>query len=537
MTELVTALQKLITRRRNVYFILLIIGLIIYANVLAGKFIFDDELIILRNTQIRVLNILQFFSTNTTAGAFIPGSNFYRPLQLIIYAVFYQLFQLEVMPYHILPVLLHITNAFLFYVLLTKLGLKRLTSFCCSLVFLIHPVATEAVAYISGLADPLGTFFMFGALLGTLKYISEPKLKYAAVVILGTILAVLSKESYIVTGPLSVLLVLSLNNFSLKKITRNARILLITSNLICGIFLILKFSVFNFTPTVGLNQVTSSYTQSIWIRLASFISSIYDYAVILIFPKDLYYEKQYVFTSSLFTLKGGFGLLVILIVLLGLIYGIVHKRKYLALGTGWVLLTMLPVTGIIPLNAIYLEHWLYVPLFGLLILAGYVIERQKLSGRNVFLFILVIVMLLLSLRTVARNYQWANPEAFYENELNYYPSARIYNNLGNELANEGNLNGALEAYKQAVKLDDSYPETRYNMGNIYMNTGDPRSALKEYLNSLNLDPNFIYTHAKLALIFNEQGDLARAKAFSEFAQRISTGGKVTLEEIEIALKQ
>jgi len=447
------------------------------------------------------------------------------------------MFQLEVMPYHILPVLLHSINAFLFYILLTKLELKRLTSFCCALLFLIHPAATEAVAYVSGLADPLGTFFLLAALLSIVKYTAKPKLKYAVGTISGTVLAVLSKESFVVTGPLMILLILALRNFSFKRILRNERILVISSNLVCGVFLLLKFTVFNFTPNIGLNQISSSYTQSIWIRIASFISSIYDYAVILIFPRDLYYEKPYVFTSSLLSLKGAFGIFVILAIVSGFIYGIAHKRKFLALGSGWVLLSILPVSGIIPLNAIYLEHWLYVPFLGLLILGGYVAEKHNLFSNKIFLIVLLTVMLLFSVRTVARNYQWASPLSFYQNELNYYPSARIFNNFGNELHNEGNLNGALEAYKQSIKLDDSYPETRYNMANIYLETGDPNSALREYLSSLSLNPNFIYTHAKLALIFTQEGDQARARAFSEFAERIRTGGKVTKEEIEIALKQ
>lgn len=518
------SIDKLIGSNKAVFLFLFFLGLLLFGLVIGGPFIFDDDLLIINNRLIRSLgNFFSFFTSSSTAGAYLGGSNFYRPLQTLTYALTYQFFGLNPSVYHLISITIHIINSFLVFLFIHKLSFSRLGSLLAAVIFLIHPAQVEAVSYISGLADPLGVMFL---LLGLLQ--SRLILSFAFFV-----LALLSKESTVVFFPLVALVTFyGWNRYSEEERSFKIKSIIAFAAL-AFVYLYLKFTALSFTGTAGLTPEANLYTANLHVRLITFITILWEYFKLLLLPIQLYLERPYVAFTTLLTPPGVFGLLVIITGLIAAYYS-VRRDKIVALGFFWFFIGLLPVSGVIPLNAIYLEHWLYLPIIGLLILlaASYDWLRSEKS-KTIFVCAFAVVAILFSARTIMRNSEWADTFKFYKNEITYtQTSARIYNNLAMAYADIGEHSPAIEHYEKAITVRDIYPQTHHNLANSYRELGQVDEAINEYFLALRLDSNFIYSHAALYNIYLSRQQPKKAEQFAQFITTIQGGGAVTFEQIE-----
>ena len=138
----------------------LVIGLLIYSNSFNNEFFWDDDDSIVNNTYIKDIKYFpRFFSENLIAGTG-QITNYWRPVLLISFSFDYHLFGLSPIDFHVHNTLLHILSAFLIFILLYKLSKGNLLlSYFPALIFLVHPLQTEAITYIAGRADPLSSVF------------------------------------------------------------------------------------------------------------------------------------------------------------------------------------------------------------------------------------------------------------------------------------------------------------------------------------------------------------------------------------------
>lgn len=171
----------------------------------------------------------------------------------------------------------------------------------------------------------------------------------------------------------------------------------------------------------------------------------------VIFPKDLYYEKPYVGYIDFFTTRNLFGLLLISVTMIS----ILKRKKWpkFALGSSLFFVAIAPFSGIIPLNAIFLEHWLYVPMVGLSLLVAAFVELV-VNGKpsKIMLLFLLFLLSIFSIRTYLRAAEWGNIEKFYLNEIEHGGnSVRMLNNLGMYYAEKSEVDKAIEYYKRAIK--------------------------------------------------------------------------------------
>src|ERR1051325_4706686 len=137
--------------------LLLVAALVAYAAALRDGFVWDDHALILRDPFIRSWQLIgegfqHFLFTDATA------SDFYRPLQRLSYTLDYALFFNSPLGYHLISILWHAAAAIAFFTFgcefLRSCKLdeqhRRLIAFLAALIWLIHPVQSAAVAYISG---------------------------------------------------------------------------------------------------------------------------------------------------------------------------------------------------------------------------------------------------------------------------------------------------------------------------------------------------------------------------------------------------
>ncbi len=242
-------LQNLTNNKLLVFFFLLIIGFIAYYNIIKGPFFYDDEQFIVKNEFVHQLDVKKIYTSSVTQGANIK-SNFYRPNQQLVFAITHKFFGLNAKAFHINSILFHSLNAFLVFLLFSLLGFNRNTAFAGSLLFLLHPIHTEAVAYISGFADIIGLSFMLSGIILFIKTIQQPGRQnriFIPVYIVCFILALFSKESLVIILPITILVSIFLLRNKDLKTNKTALSGIISTSVLTLIYLTLKFSIFNFS--------------------------------------------------------------------------------------------------------------------------------------------------------------------------------------------------------------------------------------------------------------------------------------------------
>src|SRR5262249_1322652 len=124
---------------------LVIITTAAYANSLGGRFVFDDQQIVLQNP--RLMNV------HSLADAFAIGSG-WRQLLFFSYGLNYYLSGLDTFSYHVINVILHIANVLLVYGIILAIlrdeKAGRFTAFAGSAVFAVHTMFSASVSYIAG---------------------------------------------------------------------------------------------------------------------------------------------------------------------------------------------------------------------------------------------------------------------------------------------------------------------------------------------------------------------------------------------------
>ena len=476
-----------------------------YHNILNNKLFYDDEELIYKNAYVADLRYFpKYFSENMVAGAG-KTSNMYRPVLLLSFAIDHAIWGNNPIGYHLTSILLHATNAFLVYLLILKLFRQKSVAFLTAILFIIHPVQTEAVAYASGRTDLLCSFFILLSLLFFLKKNILP----AAVFF---ILTILSKETAIILPFLLILISLigKSGKHSLKKLS--AIIALFFG--IDFVYVLLRLTVLNFGNTLNFYQTGNLYSQNLFVRLLTFPSAFFQYLQLLIFPKELIFARNMTYVTSITNPA----VIMFLLITIGLFLLINKaKNKILLFSFGWFFLTILPASGIIPINSIASEHYLYLPSIGFFFLVAsiFIFLWQKLSNRNhriiLSVFCLTVFSLLIA-RTIARNNDWHDPITFYTRSLAQSPwHLPMRHNLAMAYGENKQTDLAIKEYKNLIALSDIYPNTHHNLANIYKEQGKYQEAEEEYQKAIALDQNFIFSYYALADLYEKTGEKEKFK--------------------------
>lgn len=520
MHHLLTKIQS--TYILNLITLLFALTFLFYSNTLLNGLFFDDEQFIYENQAVQTFTISDFFTRSLVTGSG-QLSNYYRPLLFTTFAVEYQLFGDAGFIYHLSSVVIHITGGILLFLFLDKLFRNRQLAFFTALFWLIHPVQTEAVAYASGLGDPLS--FLFVLLTLHLSLFQTRKTTFFASVTL--LMALLSKEIALITPGLLLLTHLVRQG----KFTKLTLIKTLTISLpfivITGAYFLLRLTVLNFANTLNFYGSENLYSGSLLVRLNTFFHLLPEYIKLLVFPKDLFMERDVVIdiqqkptvlsVTSFLTLIG--------ITLLGLWQFFTKRSVLLLFSIGWFVMAFIPTMGIIPINGIFYEHFLYYPSVGFFLLTTslflMVIKKISFAWQTLALLILCTVFLLLGGRTFARNSEWRDPITFYEQTLSYAPSARIYNNLAMVYAESGQQQKAVETYHKSLQLADVYPETHYNLANSYIELGNIGKAEEHYRKALELNPYFYLSHLALFQLYSQTEDETGKQNVLEMVKKLA----------------
>jgi hypothetical protein len=496
-----------------------------YANVYGNGFLLDDEFLLQKNRFISDADYFwRIFVSSSTMGAGGTDS-FYRPMQTLAYFIVVQLFGLEVAAIHGLNVLLHAVNAGLvFFLLAGRLKIPALFAWAAAMIWAMHPLHTEAVTYMSATADPLHTLFVLAAV------VSVPRMWLASVFF---VCGLMSKESAIVT-PALVMVVLAVQA---KRPVLDWRSYIKTWPLwvITVAYLILRKTWLDFDDTFSFYQEPNVYTESMWYRTLTFLGTLPNYFRLLVWPSELHMERDFPVYAG-WTAEPLLGVLMIGLGLAAVVFEWRRPARPLSFAFLWFFAAHVPHTGVLlPVNSLFLEHWMYLPSIGLWggllwVISGAPVfisakRGNRGAGRDLYRWSVIAVTLLiagaLASVTFGQNRVWASPVTFYENILRHAKgNARVHNNLGMAYSERGMGDKAIEQYLLAVGYKDTYPQVRHNLAEEYMKRGDFQEAIAQLKRALEINPQFYYSYKNLAAIYQRLGDQKMADHYYNLYQQI-----------------
>lgn len=489
-----------------------VLGLALYGLVLNAPLFFDDQHFISWNQHVSNFDLAEIYSSSVTEGAGFQ-SNTYRPNQQFVFALIYKFFELSPVPYHLVSLIIHVVNALLVFCLLEALSLHRTGSFLASLVFLVHPIQTQSVSYVSGLAGPLALAFLLGGFLAWIASLwqesSGRRAGLFAAALMLFVGAFFTKSDAVILSPLTLVLAIYFVLTGRIQIGRYLVLSLASFALLAFGFLAVKLTLLNFAGTSGMVTGSNLYTENLHVRLITFVSVIDRYIEMIVWPAVLSYGKPRTTYPSLVTPHGLAGLVALAF---GAFAALRARQSPLVfLGCGWFFAALAPFSGLIPLTAMYLEHWLYVPLIGPLIgLAGFYSWATPATRRRVVV-VAALVLPILMVRTVVRNYQWADAERFYLADMRAVgASVQMLNNLAIHLDSVGQTDRAIEALRLIVKTSDTTPEPHVNLARIHAKRSEYGLARTEYLRALELDPTNLNGLIGLRDLYDARGKIEQA---------------------------
>lgn len=488
---------------KRIFLFLLAIGVVVYANSWGNQLFWDDLDNFVNNRYVHSWEYFdRYFSENLIAGSNL-SSNYWRPMMLIVWSVCWSFWQDWGGGYRIVNLLLHTGCGVLVYQLLNKLFEKKGLSLCVAVIFVIHPLQTEAITYASGISDPLSGVFILGSIYSYLKFRIDGY-KWGWLIALGLMtLGLLSRETVVVLP--AVIGALELYLYLDKRVEktfggwiRKVIILVGGFGVVSATYLYLRATVLNFGGTFNIYQEENEFTRHPEYRLLTFWKVLALFVGLLVWPIGLHMDRLIAIESDLSNWQVWLGILATLLSIGIVVIGTRNfgKWKVVLFGLVWFWMWLFPVSNlVIPVNGLMFEHWMYLPLIGFWTVVVYLVEqviKEKYRWIGIIMFCILVIWF--GCLTILRNIEWAEATTFYTQVLSYNPtSLRIWNNLGMTYADRGQLDKAIPNYEKASALDPTNWVPLHNIGNAYRGKGDLALAMEYYLLALDKNPDSYVT--------------------------------------------
>jgi protein O-mannosyl-transferase len=539
---------------RRLSLVLLVVALAaaaVYANTLGNGLVYDDRFQIVENSWIRDFRHLPAILT-TGVWEFEGGtSNYYRPVMHLVYTVTYAFVGTRPWGYHVVNITLHtlatVLVAALARLLLERGGVPRQDALAGAmlggLVFAVHPVHTEPVAWVAGVPELAFTVCLLTSLLLHLAGTARDRPKHVLAGAALYFVALMSKETALVLPGL----LLATDVSSAPR-----RPPLITAARRYAPFLLaaLAYATLRIAVLPGVAPLRRHAELSSHEVLINIFPLFAKYVRMLVLPFGLNAFHVLHPIPSLASVDGVLSLVVAgLVAVLAVVS--MRRRSIVLPALALVVLPLLPVLYIPVLGEnTFAERYLYLPSAGLSLLAGLGLARLRPNRRGWYRPLIGVVALLLALgswMTVERNRVWRDdfslwthtvrqsPDSGYVNNeagivyaergrlddaIRYYKlatrlspnSARIWNNLGVALAEKGEIERAVEHYRRAIAIDPGFARAHNNLATALARLGASGDAIAHYRQALKLQPGAIETRLNLANLYDAQGQPDAAMA-------------------------
>jgi tetratricopeptide (TPR) repeat protein len=462
----------------------------IYANTLQNAFVnYDDPALLVENRQ-----VLQYdFKTAFTSVV----AEDYIPLVTTSFAAENALFGMDPFYFHLGNLIMHTINValvFTFLYLITSGGL--FVAATAALLFSVHPLHVESVAWLAERKDVLSTLFFLVSLITYWLVFKKPEKKYFYAMSLLSFTLALFAKFMAISLPAILLMIHFRNRTSLKK----SLWMQLPFAIIGGVFTYIHLLLHNRGEHLPENQ------DSVLSALQRGMDSLAFYIHKMLVPINLsaYYERgvaQAAWPEYL----------ALLFFVLGVIWLAKKSEKNKAAafaGSLFFLLTIFPVLQIISFGNkfAFADRFMYLPSLGLFYFLA-VAASEKVISR---IFIVIITIPLMYL-TFERNKAWASSETLWEDEVVTYPDSSVaQNNLGSLYLDQGKYDAAILHLQKSADLKPTYADPRINLGLVYLELNRLPEAQAELEHALRLDPRSAKAYLNMGVVQEKRGNIEGA---------------------------
>lgn len=528
---------------------LLAAGVAGYANSFAGVFLFDDQFNIFDNARVQSL----------WPPVWLRGQ---RPLVNLTLAINLALNGSSVWGYHFVNLATHLLAGLLLFGVVRRTAVLRLSekhaiafAFAVSLIWLVHPLQTQSVTYIIQRASALMGLGYLLILYAAIRAADAPRrgsrIGWSGVAVAALAFALAAKP-VAVTAPVMVILY----DYARRRDAKSERLRwrwgLYAA--LCGFTLIVVafgslryvFSADGSTAGEGAVKTVGIGAGGIssWDYLCTQASVITHYLRLAFWPHPLVLDYGW-------PIRHGIGDILPqgLLILALLIATVFAWRQYPWLGFAgaWFFITLAPTSSVIPIVDPAFEHRMYLPLAGVIVVlaigvTGIVkklsqrLHAPDLELRTPLAVLILAIACALGGRTIARNSDYHDAVAFWEDNARNRPTnPRAYNNLC-QAANDAGKNGVAElACNDALRLNPDYADAHNNLANVLLAQGRTGEAAEACRAALASRADFADAHVTLGYALYLLGDYARAVTHERRALELDADNILALNNLGNAL--
>lgn len=456
----------------------------------------DDEVYILNNPYIKNFTWHGFQKMCTAVYA---GN--YHPVVTMFNALEYAAFGTNPMIYHFMNIVIHLINVILVMLFIFDLSKKSWVAFGTAIIFAIHPLHVESVAWVSESKDMLYTFFL---LMGARTYIqwkNVPSLSLTIRCLLFFILSCLSKPSAVIFPLILMAIDFYLDeHFDVKKSIINKWLFWIVA---IGFGLLALYT----QKQEGAIMVTAQQYDVTYKLLMPCYAIAYYIIQFFIpfhqsalhpFPTDLIYWH---FAAVLF------------LALMGYLIFRYRNNKTIIFGAAFFIINLLLVIQILGFGkAVVAERYTYVPYIGLGFMLCSLLGDVK-STKSVLQYIIIPFIAVLMLIGYNRVNVWENSIALFSDVIEKYPTSAIgWNNLGTALYRSDEMEDGLDALNEAITLNPTYAEAYNNRGALYLKAENYTAAEPDFLKAASLRKDYSTVYYNLGVLYSKTGNLEKSIA-------------------------
>jgi Tfp pilus assembly protein PilF len=535
-----------------------ITGFIIYLPALSGPFVFDDINILENDAITKALNIRTLYFS--APARFLPFTTF---------AIQYLYIKDSPFGYHLFNIIFHVLNSIIVFIFVRSListtrnnfqkrvSRIRFIPLITSVLFLAHPIQTQAVSYISQRYTVVVSFFYLTCLFFYVLFRKETehyrktnrKYVYYFFSLFFSTCAFFSKEnSYTLPFVILILDFVFFNqtagNFMKKCLFSVPFFILVIS---------VNFFRSPLITSTGVHLTIPSAAQGYSISRSKYlltqINVVPKYIRLLIVPIGQNLDYDYSLSNSFFE----FPTLISFSFLLALVVIALKKRKTNSLfmfGIFFFFITLSIESSIFPIADVIFEHRIYLPFVGFFLAVSSIIfyfpqKISKVSMSNLYYPAFTGLIIVLSFLTYNRNILWGNDILLWKDTVAKSPNkARPHFNLGLSYEKHIDYKNAVEEFKKTILIDpqhyDAYnhltvsyesmgqldnaekyglmsiyklplsPILHENLAIIYLKKGDLNQALVEFHRALSLDPGLYKTYLGIGIVYSLKGDYENA---------------------------
>ncbi|HXX24607.1 MAG TPA: tetratricopeptide repeat protein [Terriglobia bacterium] len=489
-----------------------------YLNALRNGFVADDETQVLQNPYIRNIHYLAKIFTSQAASYVPQMPNFYRPLMNVGYLLCYQVFGPRAFGFHLVNVVLHVIVVCAVFLLTKRMFQSRDLALMATALFAIHPVHSEAVAWIAASPDlELSLFYLLAFWFFLAGARPGGRFSYGTQLAMGGsfVLALLSKEQAVTLPVLATVY----EHFyrADRKETRPTGMVMRYALLW---LLAVAYLLFRVRVLGALSSGIRVHHLTWYQTFLSALALLGQYFWKLLWPVNLrlfcpFHRPSGLFDPAVITGAGA------LTVCCALFFYLWRHSRLLSFGLLWMLVTLAPVLNArwMPIFA-FAERYLYLPSVSFCWLLGWgflrwraVAPARGAIGRRALATAFGVLVVACALRTITQNRDWQNNLTLYASTLAACPDAfYVRRDLGTTYWEMGNAEFAEREWREALTVAPQDPLTLVRLGALDLKNQHYSEAVEFFKEALEVDPGNPDAHLYLGVTYMQTHSLALAES-------------------------